>query len=170
MKYTVITADITRLPVDAIVNAANSRLAGGGGVDGAIHQAAGAELTAACRAIIAKIGFLSAGKAAITPAFGIKTARFIIHTVGPIWGVDQNEDELLASCYRASLTAARESGARTIAFPNISTGVYGFPKARAAKIAHDTVVSFPGLEQDFDEIVFACFDGENLALYQTLFS
>ncbi len=169
MKFTVIKADITRIPVDAIVNAANSRLAGGGGVDGAIHRAAGPELNAACRAIIAKIGSLSAGKAATTPAFGIKTARFIIHTVGPIWGVDQDEDELLASCYRASLAAARESGARRIAFPNISTGVYGFPKARAAQIAHDTVVSTPDLERDFDEIVFACFDEENLALYQALF-
>ena len=170
MKYTVIKADITRLSVDAIVNAANSRLAGGGGVDGAIHRAAGPELTAACRAIIAKIGSLSAGKAAITPAFGIKTARFIIHTVGPIWGVDQNEDELLASCYRASLKAARVSLARSVAFPNISTGVYGFPKARAAKIAHDTVVSIPDLARDFDEIVFACFDEENLVLYRALFS
>jgi O-acetyl-ADP-ribose deacetylase (regulator of RNase III) len=169
MKFTVIKADITRLSVDAIVNAANSRLAGGGGVDGAIHRAAGPELLAECRSIISTIGYLPAGEAVITAAFGIKTARFIIHTVGPIWGVDDNEDDLLASCYRESLKIARESGVRRIAFPNVSTGVYGFPKDRAAKIAHDTVTSIPNIERDFDEIVFACFDEENLARYQALF-
>ena len=168
MQYTVIKADITLLSVDAIVNAANSRLAGGGGVDGAIHRAAGPELSAACRAIIAKIGSLPAGEAVITGAFGIKTARFIIHTVGPIWGVDQNEDGLLASCYRASLMIARESGIRTIAYPNISTGVYGFPIERAAKIVRKTLDSIPNLERDFDKIVFSCFDEENLALYREL--
>lgn len=170
MQYTVIKADITGLSVDAIVNAANSRLAGGGGVDGAIHRAAGPELSAACRAIIAKTGSLPAGEAIMTPAFSIKTVRFIIHTVGPIWGVDQDEDGLLASCYRASLTLARESGARTIAFPNISTGVYGFPLERAAKIVRKTLDSIPHLARDFDRIVFACFDEDNLALYRELFS
>jgi len=170
MKYTVVKKDITRLTVDAIVNAANSRLAGGGGVDGAIHQAAGPELSAACRAIIAKIGSLPAGEAVITPAFGIKTARFIIHTVGPIWGVDQNEDDLLASCYRSVVAVARENGARTLAFPNISTGVYGFPKDRAARVARDALRSIPDLDRGFDEIVFACFDEENLALYRQIFS
>ena len=169
MQYTVIKADITGLSVDAIVNAANSRLAGGGGVDGAIHRAAGRELNAACRAIIARIGSLSAGDAVMTPAFGIKTARFIIHTVGPIWGVNEDPDGLLASCYRASLALARESGARTVAFPNISTGVYGFPLERAAKIVRKTLDSIPNLERDFDRIVFACFDEENLALYRALF-
>ena len=169
MKYTVLKADITRLSVDAIVNAANSRLAGGGGVDGAIHRAAGPELSAACRALIAKIGSLPPGEAVATPAFGIKTARFIIHTVGPIWGVNEDPDRLLASCYRASLAAAREKGARTVAFPNISTGVYGFPLDRAAKIVHATLMAIPDLDRDFDEIVFACFDEENLALYRALF-
>ena len=170
MKITVVRADITRLAVDAIVNAANSRLAGGGGVDGAIHQAAGPELSAACRAIIAKIGSLPAGEAVITPAFGITTARFIIHTVGPIWGVDEDPDVLLASCYRASLSVAREAGARAVAFPNISTGVYGFPKNRAVRVARDALSSIPSLERDFDEIIFACFDEENLSLYRKNFS
>jgi O-acetyl-ADP-ribose deacetylase (regulator of RNase III) len=170
MKITVVRADITRLAVDAIVNAANSRLAGGGGVDGAIHQAAGPELSAACRAIIAKIGSLPAGEAVITPAFGIKTTRFIIHTVGPIWGVDENPDDLLGSCYRASLSVAREAGARTVAFPNISTGVYGFPKDRAVRVARDALRSIPNLDRDFDEIIFACFDEENLSLYRKNFS
>lgn len=170
MKYTVIKADITRLSAGAIVNAANSRLAGGGGVDGAIHAASGPELPAACRAIIAKIGTLPAGKAVITPAFGIHTARFIIHTVGPVWqGGTEGEDELLASCYRSVLALASENGVRTLAFPNISTGVYGFPKDRAARIAHDTLASYPGLDANFGEIIFACFDDENLMLYRNLF-
>ncbi len=170
MKYTVIKADITRLAADAIVNAANSRLAGGGGVDGAIHAASGPELPAACRAIIAKIGSLPAGKAVITPAFAIKSARFIIHTVGPIWqGGTEGEDDELASCYRSVIALATENGIRTLAFPNISTGVYGFPKERAARIAHDTLTSIPALDANFDEIVFVCFDDENLLLYRDLF-
>lgn len=128
--------DITVLETDAIVNAANSRLAGGGGVDGAIHRAAGIErLQDACRAIIAEIGSLPSGEAVITPGFGLP-AKFIIHTVGPIWhGGTRNEPELLANAYRNSLGLAFENDIKTIAFPAISCGVYGYPIADAARIA-----------------------------------
>lgn len=170
MRYIVTGGDITRYPADAIVNAANQALAGGGGVDGAIHRAAGPELDRACREIIARIGSLPAGQAVITPAFGIKTARFVIHAVGPIWGGgNRGEDAALAGCYRASLALARENGARSIAFPNVSTGVYGFPKDRAARVAREAVISVPGVDADFDEIAFVCFDPENLSLYRSLF-
>jgi len=171
MTYTVIKADITRISADAIVNAANSRLAGGGGVDGAIHRAAGMELDAACRAIIAQIGTLEPGKAVITGAFGIKTAKYIIHTVGPVWaGGASGEAAILADCYRNVIACAREHEIRTLAFPNISTGVYGFPRDKAAMIAHKTLKATADLDQDIDEIIFACFDEENFALYEKLFS
>lgn len=124
-------ADITTLPVDAIVNAANTSLLGGGGVDGAIHRAAGPRLLEACR----KIGGCPTGEARITPGFDLP-ARWVIHTVGPVWhGGHRGEDELIASCYRESLALAERAGARTIAFPAISTGAYGFPMACAARIA-----------------------------------
>jgi O-acetyl-ADP-ribose deacetylase (regulator of RNase III) len=130
-------ADITKLEVDAVVNAANSRLVRGGGVDGAIHRAAGVELARAC----AELGGCDPGDAKVTPGFGLP-ARWIIHTVGPIWrGGQHGEDETLASCYRRSLEQADMLGARSVAFPSISTGAYGFPAARAARIGVATIFS-----------------------------
>lgn len=130
-RIEVLQADITTLPVDAIVNAANSSLLGGGGVDGAIHRAAGPRLLEACR----QIGGCPTGEARLTPGFDLQ-AKWVIHTVGPVWqGGDREEDALLASCYRESLALASHAGAKTMAFPAISTGAYGFPMERAARIA-----------------------------------
>ena len=130
-----VQGDITRQEVDAIVNAANNGLRGGGGVDGAIHRVAGPELDEACR----KIGWCPTGEARITPGFHLP-ARWVIHTVGPVWhGGDRDEDAMLASCYRSSMKLAHQHSARSIAFPSISTGVYGFPVKRAARIALDTL-------------------------------
>lgn len=136
MRLEAVWMDITREKVDAIVNAANSRLAGGGGVDGAIHRAAGrAALSAACRAI----GGCAPGDAVVTPGFALP-ARFVVHTVGPIWrGGGHGEDAILASCYRRALEVAAEVGARSVAFPAIATGVYGFPADRAAALAVGTL-------------------------------
>ncbi len=141
-RIDIVQADITTLDVDAIVNAANTSLLGGGGVDGAIHRAAGARLLEATR----KIGGCPTGEARITPGFDLP-ARWIIHAVGPVWqGGDANEDALLASCYRKSLVLARDHGVRSIAFPAIGTGVYGFPMERAARIAIGEVAA--GLASD----------------------
>lgn len=155
--------DITSVRVDAIVNAANTSLLGGGGVDGAIHRAAGPELLLECR----KLGGCQTGNAKATPGFNLP-ARWVFHAVGPIWhGGRQGEDELLANCYRRCLELAKEHKARSIAFPAISTGVYSFPPERAARIAIDTVrqsVDASGVE----EVRFICFDHATLSIYEEL--
>ena len=161
MLLTVVRADITTLEIDAIVNAANSSLLGGGGVDGAIHRAAGPELVAACRLL----GGCPTGAAKTTPGFRLP-ARWVIHTVGPVWrGGTHDEPALLASCYRQCLARADEVGARSIAFPAISTGVYGYPKAAAAAIAVETLRDTP---TSVETAVLVAFDHENEALYRSL--
>ncbi len=157
----VVTADITRLAVDVIVNAANESLLGGGGVDGAIHRAAGPELLDACRSL----GGCPTGEARITPGFRLP-ASWVIHTVGPVWrSGGQGEPDLLRGCYRNSLALAKDKGARSIAFPGISTGVYGYPKEAAARIALE-VMHEQG--EDFDQIVACCFSAEDAAIYRAL--
>jgi len=155
-------ADITTLKVDAIVNAASPSLLGGGGVDGAIHQAAGPELMAECRTL----GGCRTGDAKITRGYRLP-ARYVIHTVGPIWhGGTMGEPELLASCYRRSLEVAAQWQLETIAFPGISTGVYGYPAQDAAKIAVQTVMNFGETPGNVKEVTFCCFSQSDLILYQ----
>ncbi len=160
-----IQGDITQLDVDAIVNAANTSLLGGGGVDGAIHRVAGPELLEECH----NLGGCPTGEARLTKGYFLK-ARYVIHTVGPIWNPGKEElmENLLASCYRNSLQMAVDNDIRSIAFPNISTGVYGFPKERAAKVAVSTVREFCASDPPIDEVLFVCFDSENLNIYQDL--
>jgi len=167
-RIELIKGDITRITVDAIVNAANSSLLGGGGVDGAIHRAAGPALLAECRRIRESRGECPTGEAVITGA-GHLPCKKVIHTVGPVWhGGGKGEPELLASCYRRSLQLAQEAGLVGIAFPNISTGVYGYPKVEAARVAvaavRETLPSLPGIRK----VIFVCFDDENLELYRQL--
>ena len=163
-----IKGDITKIPADAIVNAANSSLLGGGGVDGAIHRAGGVTILEECRKIVESQGGCRAGEAVVTTA-GKLPARYVIHTVGPIWhGGMKNEDQLLSNAYTNSLRLAVENGAKTIAFPNISTGVYGFPKERAAKIAIAAVRKFLKTDKSLNEVVFVCFDRENYGIYERL--
>lgn len=156
-----IRGDITTIRADAIVNAANSTLLGGGGVDGAIHRAGGPAILEACR----RIGYCAVGEAVITPA-GLLPARFVIHTVGPVWaGGQQGEAALLSRCYQNALALALANGVETIAFPNISTGVYGYPKAEACRVALRAVRDFLGKQAGIREVLFICFDEENYALY-----
>ena len=158
--------DITELKVDAIVNAANTSLLGGGGVDGAIHRAAGPELLEYNK----KLGGCPTGEAKISPGFNLP-AKFIIHTVGPVWsGGQNNEDELLASCYRNSLKLAAENEVKSIAFPAISTGVYRFPLERAAKIAMEEVTKFLNRNKTIERVIFICFDETNHEIYSHLLS
>lgn len=162
--------DITKLDISVIVNAANSSLLGGGGVDGAIHRAGGKAILEDCLKIRAKQGGCPTGEAVLTTG-GNLMAQKVIHTVGPVWSENNpyKNDELLANCYQNSLKLAQENNLRSVAFPNISTGVYRFPKHRAAAIAVATVKSF--LQQhsnSFDKIVFICFDEENYLIYQGL--
>ena len=161
---TLFRGDITQLNVDAIVNAANRTLLGGGGVDGAIHRAAGPELLEACRLLQG----CETGKAKLTPGFQLP-AFYVIHTVGPVWhGGTKREEELLGQCYTRSLELALNNRFTSIAFPNISTGVYGFPKALAAEIAITTVKAFLAKHKGEIEITFVLFDSENETLYSNL--
>lgn len=167
-RITIHKGDITRIQADAIVNAANSSLLGGGGVDGAIHRAGGPAILEACQAIRMRQGGCATGEAVITTA-GNLPAKFVIHTVGPVWqGGRSHEEQLLASCYRNSLALAVEHAVTSIAFPGISTGVYRFPKAKAASIAVSTVQQYPLHNAALDEIMFVCFDDESYTLYHQL--
>lgn len=163
-----IRGDITKLDTDAIVNAANSGLLGGGGVDGAIHRAGGKQILEECIAIRNKQGGCKPGEAVITRG-GLLKARFVIHTVGPVWnGGNNDEDRLLANCYINSLKLAEENHLKTIAFPNISTGVYRFPKDKAANIAVRTVMKYLRENESIEKVIFVCFDEENYQLYSSL--
>ena len=160
-RIQVIQGDITKQIVDAIVNAANSSLLGGGGVDGAIHRAAGPELLVECRLLAG----CNTGDAKATKGYNLP-AKYVIHTVGPVWhGGANDEDQLLASCYRRSLDVAVSLKVRSIAFPAISTGVYGFPKERAAKIAVSEASAFM---REMEKLLFVCFDAETAEIYRQL--
>ena len=166
MKIELIKGDITKIKSDAIVNAANSSLLGGGGVDGAIHRAGGSQILEECKEIRNRQGKCKTGEAVKTTA-GNLPAKYVIHTVGPIWNNDEEKcSQLLANCYRNSLKLAESLNVKTISFPNISTGVYRFPKELAGKIAVEIVKSF---ESDVvEKVIFVCFDDENEEIYKKL--
>ncbi|WP_343660606.1 O-acetyl-ADP-ribose deacetylase [Chryseobacterium sp.] len=166
MKIELIKGDITQIQTDAIVNAANSSLLGGGGVDGAIHRAGGPQILEECREIRNRQGKCNTGEAVVTGA-GNLPAKYVIHTVGPVWnGNEEKESKLLADCYRNSLNLAESLGVKTVAFPNISTGVYRFPKDLAGKIAVDEVRKFKS--DIIEKVIFVCFDDENEMIYKDL--
>lgn len=163
-RIEIVAADITKLELDAIVNAANTSLVGGGGVDGAIHRAAGPALGDECRAL----GGCSTGAAKITKGHGLP-ADWVIHTVGPVWhGGKADEDQLLAGCYRNSLELARQHRIRSIAFPSISTGAYRFPSELAAKIAIETVTAFLETDDEIQKVVFCCFGEDAAQIYRSI--
>jgi len=160
-KIEVLKGDITKIETDAIVNAANTSLLGGGGVDGAIHRAGGNEILEDCRKIIAKQGGCKVGEAVITTA-GKLSAKYVIHTVGPVWNNGtKNEEEKLENCYSNSLKIAVENNCKTIAFSSISTGIYRFPKNKAAKIAVKTISTFLENNQQIEKVILVSFDDEN---------
>lgn len=162
--FQVIQGDITKVATDAIVNAANTTLMGGGGVDGAIHRAAGPALYLACR----KFNGCPTGEARITPGFQLP-AKYIIHTPGPVWhGGDHHEDQLLINSYRNSLQLAEEYHCQSVAFPSISTGVYAFPLDRAAQLASQTIKDFLTTSQSVNQVMMVCFDPQTLAAYQAV--
>lgn len=164
MKVEVQRGDITKVAVDAIVNAANSSLMGGGGVDGAIHRTGGPAVLQECKEIVRRQGGCPTGEAVITTA-GNLPAKHVIHTVGPVWhGGTHGEAEQLARCYRNSLLLAEEHSCSSVAFPNISTGVYGYPKAKAAEIAVKAVKVFAARASKIQRVIFVCFDDENYEL------
>lgn len=166
MEIELIKRDITRLDVDAIVNAANRSLLGGGGVDGAIHQVGGKSILEECKKIVAKQGGCPPGEAVITTGGNLK-AKYVIHAVGPVWrGGKYGEAEQLASCYKSSLKLADEYSLKSIAFPNISTGIYGYPIQEAAEIAISTIKSI--VNTSVEKVVFVCFDDINFRLYKKL--
>lgn len=166
MKIKLLKDDITKIPVDVIVNAANNSLMGGGGVDGAIHRVGGKIIHEECMKIVQIQGGCKTGEAVYTSA-GNLPAKFVIHTVGPIWhGGNNNEKELLKKCYLSSLELAEKLNAKSISFPNISTGVYGFPKDLAAQIAINCVINYNSEIIEF--VNFVCFDEENFNLYKSL--
>ncbi|WP_313263396.1 O-acetyl-ADP-ribose deacetylase [Sphingobacterium sp.] len=164
LKITVIKGDITKVEADAIVNAANTSLLGGGGVDGAIHRAGGPEILEACRNLVAKQGGCKVGEAVITTA-GKLAAKYVIHTVGPVWNGGKNHElEKLESCYHNALTLAAENGCHTIAFPNISTGIYRFPKELAAQVSIRIIKQFLFANTAIAQVKIVCFDDDNFRL------
>lgn len=163
-KIEIVKGDITKLEIDVIVNAANTSLLGGGGVDGAIHRAAGPELLTECKSL----GGCRTGESKITKGYNLP-AKHIIHTVGPVWrGGEFQEDDLLAGCYENSLHLAVQNGLKTIAFPSISTGAYGFPFERAARIAVKTVIDFLEEDKSIEKVIFVSFSDDDFQIYQQI--
>lgn len=163
-RIEVVQGDITKIDVDAIVNAANTSLLGGGGVDGAIHRAGGPHILEECRKIVARQGGCKVGEAVITSG-GKLPAKFVIHTVGPVWnGGKKNEERKLQDCYTNSLQLAIDHHCKTVAFPNISTGIYHFPKDKAAAISVQTTIDFLANHSAIEKVILVCFDAENFEL------